>query len=180
VGSCPTRPTACDLRFPPGSSGSLAEFDVAVSSVPVATFDYLSSLGWVRAAENVCLIGPAATGKSHLLVGLGVAAVAAGHRTRYFTAAELVETLYRGLADNSVGRLIDTLLPNDLIICDELGSAPLDDNGAQLLFRFVAAGYDAAPSASAHTGRSSPGAGSCPNTAPPCPRSTGCCTTATS
>ena len=41
----------------------------------------------------------------------------AGHRVRYFTAAELVETLYRGLADNSVGRVIDTLLRNDLIIC---------------------------------------------------------------
>ena len=60
----------------------------------------------------------AGTGKSHLLVALGVAAVQAGHRVRYFTAAELVETLYRGLADNSVGRVIDTLLRNQLIIID--------------------------------------------------------------
>jgi len=121
---------------------TLEEFDVTASSVPPSTFDYLASLEWIRAAENVCLIGPAGTGKSHLLVGLGVAAVATGHRVRYFTAAELVETLYRGLADNSVGRVIDTLLRNDLIICDELGFAPLDDTGAQLLFRFVAAAYE--------------------------------------
>jgi DNA replication protein DnaC len=39
----------------------------------------------------------------------------AGHRVRYFTAAELVETLYRGRADNSVGRVIDTILKADLI-----------------------------------------------------------------
>ena len=84
----------------------------------------------------------AGTGKSHLLVALGVAAVNAGHRVRYFTAAELVETLYRGLADNSVGRIIATLLRNDLIIIDEAGFAPLDDTGAQLLFRFVAAAYE--------------------------------------
>ena len=121
---------------------TLDEFDVTASSVPAATFDYLVSLEWIRAAENVCLIGPAGTGKSHLLAGLGVAAVAAGHRVRYFSAADLVETLYRGFADNSVGRVIDTLLRNDLIICDELGFAPLDDTGAQLLFRFVAAGYE--------------------------------------
>jgi DNA replication protein DnaC len=121
---------------------TLEEFDVAASSIPPATFDYLASLEWVRAAENVCLIGPAGTGKSHMLVALGIAAVAAGHRVRYFTAAELVETLYRGLADNSVGRVIDALLRNDLIIVDELGFAPLDDNGAQLLFRFVAAAYE--------------------------------------
>ena len=121
---------------------TLEEFDVTASSIPPATFDYLSSLEWIRAAENLCLIGPAGTGKSHMLVALGIAAVEAGHRVRYFTAADLVETLYRGLADNSVGRVIDTLLRNDLVIVDELGFAPLDDTGAQLLFRFVAAAYE--------------------------------------
>jgi DNA replication protein DnaC len=88
------------------------------------------------------MVGPPGTGKSHLLVAVGVAAVQAGHRVRYFTAADLVETLYRGLADNSVGRVIENLLRNDLIICDEVGFAPLDDTGAQLLFRFVAAAYE--------------------------------------
>jgi DNA replication protein DnaC len=120
----------------------LEEFDVGSSSVPKATFDYLASLEWIRAAENCCLIGPAGTGKSHVLVALGVAAVQAGHRVRYFTAAELVETLYRALADNSVGRVIETLLRNELVLVDELGFAPLDDTGAQLLFRFVAAAYE--------------------------------------
>jgi len=113
-----------------------------VSSVPQATFAYLASLEWITAAENLCLVGPAGTGKSHLLVALGHAAVDAGHRVHYFTAAELVETLYRGLADNSVGRIIDTLLRNDLILIDEVGFAPLDDTGAQLLFRVVAAAYE--------------------------------------
>lgn len=121
---------------------TLAEFDVKASSVPAATFDYLGSLEWIRATENLCLIGPAGTGKSHILVALGHAAVEAGHRVRYFTAAELVETLYRGLADNSVGKVIDTLLRNDLVLIDELGFAPLDDTGAQLLFRFIAAAYE--------------------------------------
>jgi DNA replication protein DnaC len=118
------------------------EFKVQLSSVPQPTFDYLRSLEWIRAHENLCLVGPAGTGKSHLLVGLGHAAVAAGFRVRYFTAADLVETLYRGLADNSVGRVIDSLLRADLVICDELGFAPLDANGSQLLFRFVAAAYE--------------------------------------
>ena len=121
---------------------TLDEFDLAASSIPTATFDYLASLEWITAHENLCLVGPAGTGKSHLLVALGAAAVQAGHRVRYFTAAELVETLYRGLADNSVGKVIDTLLRNELIICDEMGFAPLDDIGVQLLFRFIAAAYE--------------------------------------
>lgn len=121
---------------------TLDEFQVQLSSVPQATFDYLASLEWVRAQENVCLIGPAGTGKSHLLVGLGHAAVAAGYRVRYFAAADLVETLYRGLADNSVSKVIDQLLRADFVVLDELGFAPLDLNGSQLLFRFVAAAYE--------------------------------------
>ena len=84
----------------------------------------------------------AGTGKSHTLIALGHAAVIAGHRVKYLTAADLVETLYRGLADNTVGKTIEALLRNDLILVDEVGFAPLDDTGAQLLFRFVAAAYE--------------------------------------
>ena len=65
-----------------------------------------------------------------------------GHKVRYFTAADLVDTLYRGLADNTVGKIIDTLLRADLVIVDEIGFAPLDDTGTQLLFRLVAAAYE--------------------------------------
>ena len=50
----------------------------------------------------------AGTGKSHTLIALGHAAVETGKKFRYFTAAELVENLYRGLADNSVGKVIQT------------------------------------------------------------------------
>lgn len=121
---------------------TLDEVDLTVSSINKATLDSLSSLEWITAHENLCLLGPAGTGKSPLLVALGLAAVQAGHRVRYCTAAERVETLYRGLADNSVGRVIDTLPRHELIICDEVGCAPLDDTGAQLLFRFVAAAYE--------------------------------------
>ncbi len=91
------------------------------------------------AAEPWITVG---TGKSHTLLALGHAAVQAGRKVRYFTAADLVETLYRGLADNSVGRQIETVLRNDLIICDEVGFAPLDSTGSQLLFRLVAAAYE--------------------------------------
>ncbi len=121
---------------------TLDEFNLSLSSVPQASFDYLASLEWIRAAENLCLVGPAGTGKSHLLLSLGHAAVAEGMRVRYFAAADLVEALYRGLADNSVAKIIDTLLRADLVIVDELGFAPLDLVGTQLLFRFVAAAYE--------------------------------------
>ena len=49
---------------------TLDEFNLSLSSVPQASFDYLASLEWIRAAENLCLVGPAGTGKSHCETGI--------------------------------------------------------------------------------------------------------------
>ena len=133
---------------------TLDEFYVEASSVARATFNYLVSLEWIAAKENLCLVGPAGTGKSHLLISLGHRAVEAGKRVRYFTATDLVETLYRALADNSVGRVIEQILKADLILVDEIGFAPMDDNGAQLFFRSSPRPTSADLSASARTGPS--------------------------
>jgi DNA replication protein DnaC len=121
---------------------TLEAFNVPDSSIPRPTFDYIASLEWVDAKENLLLIGPSGTGKSHALVGCGARAVERGMKVRYVVAADLIETLYRGLADNSVGKVISGLLRNELVLIDELGFAPLDDTGSQLLFRFVAAAYE--------------------------------------
>jgi len=121
---------------------TLEAFNVADSSIPRPTFEYIASLEWVRAKENLLLVGPSGTGKSHALVGCGARATERGMKVRYLVAADLIETLYRGLADNTVGKVISVLLRNELILIDELGFAPLDDTGSQLLFRFVAAAYE--------------------------------------
>lgn len=124
-------------RRPPQGPGDAGNGEVGVSSVAADVLPYLRlDLLALRGRRRV------GTGKSHSLIALGVAAIQAGHKVRYFTAAELVETLYRGLADNSVGRMIENLLRAELIIIDEVGFAPLDDTGAQLLFRLVAAAYE--------------------------------------
>lgn len=136
--NCRNRMTVA--RFPVVKT--LTEFDLTQSSIPAASHDYLVTLDWIGRADNLCLVGPAGTGKTHYLIALGHAAVEAGHKVRYFTAVELVEHLYRAVADNTVGRALETVCRNDLIIIDEIGFAPLDHTGCQLLFRLVAAAYE--------------------------------------
>jgi DNA replication protein DnaC len=127
-------------RFP--VTKTLDEFALTESSIARKSYDHLVGLEWIHQAENLCFIGPAGTGKTHMLIALGHHAVNAGKRVRYFTAVDLIEHCYRAIADNTVGKTIEALCRNDLIIIDELGFAPLDHTGAQLLFRVVAAAYE--------------------------------------
>jgi DNA replication protein DnaC len=120
---------------------TLESFDLSVSSLNRGTFDYLGSLEWLRQRRNVALVGPPGTGKSHIAIALARAAVEE-HRVRFFRADALVEQLYRGLADNTVGRLIDGILRADLVVIDELGFSTLDAVAANHLFRVVAAAYE--------------------------------------
>ena len=136
--NCRNRMTAA--RFP--IDKTLDGFNLAESSISQASHDYLVTLDWINRADNLCLVGPAGTGKSHYLIGLGRTAVTAGYRVRYFTAVELIEHLWRAVADNTVGRAIEAVCRNELIIIDEIGFAPLDHTGCQLLFRLIAAAYE--------------------------------------
>jgi DNA replication protein DnaC len=157
---------------------TLEEFDVAASSVKRATFDYLASLEWIRAKENLCLVGPAGTGKSHLLVALGHQAVEAGHRVRYFTATELVETLYRAWPTTRSGKVIAQILKADLILIDEIGFAPMDGPAPSSSSAWWPPPTNAGSSASARTGPSRTGGSSSPSTPPRSACSTGCSITA--
>ncbi len=127
-------------RFP--VTKTLAEYVLEASSAPRSTHDYLVTLEWIEAAENLCLIGPAGTGKSHYLIALGHTAIDHGYRVRYWTAIEIIEHLWKATADNTIGKTIEQICRNDLIIIDEIGFAPLDHTGCQLLFRLIAAAYE--------------------------------------
>ncbi len=74
----------------------LSDFDFdAQPSVDRKLIAELASLRFLDDATNMLLIGPPGVGKTMLAVGIGHAAVAAGYRTYYTTAADLVARCHR-------------------------------------------------------------------------------------
>jgi DNA replication protein DnaC len=118
----------------------LQDFDLGSSpSVKPETIAQLASCAFIDAGEPVVLLGDSGTGKTHLLIGLGVAACEAGKRVRYVTAAELVNELVEAEDERQVSRVVGRYGRLDLLCLDELGYLHLDSRGAELLFQVITA-----------------------------------------
>ncbi|OZG62567.1 AAA family ATPase, partial [Bifidobacterium lemurum] len=99
-------------------------------------------LEFVGKAEDLVLYGPVGTGKSHLAIALGRAACRAGIPVRFFTASSLVMRLRRAKADNRLDRELAAIAKARLIIIDELGYIPIDEEGSRLLFQVISDSYE--------------------------------------
>lgn len=117
----------------------LDDFDVAHagSGVTSATLTTLRSGAFLDAGNPVVFLGDSGTGKSHLLIGTGMAAAEAGKRVRYATCAALVNELVEAADDKQLSRVVARYGRLDLLCLDELGYVHLDPRGAELLFQVI-------------------------------------------
>ena len=82
---------------------------------------------WIASGEPVVLLGDSGTGKSHLLIGLGIAACQRGLRVRYTTAAALVNELAEAADERTLSRLQAPATHAGSLLClDEFGYVHLD------------------------------------------------------
>lgn len=122
---------------------TLAEFDFAARPsvnkplvLDLARGDYLGR------RENVLLVGPSGTGKTHLATGLAMAACAQGKRVRFWRVTELVTTLREADDGRQLLRLRGQLAKLDLLVLDEFGYVPASKAGAELLFDVIGTAYE--------------------------------------
>jgi DNA replication protein DnaC len=125
-----------EARFP--RLKRLSEFNLdAVASIAPAQLAALASGAWIEAGEPLVLLGDSGTGKSHLLIGLGVAACEQGRRVRYVTTAALVNELAEAADERVLSRVVGRYARLDLLLLDELGYVKIDTRGAELLFQII-------------------------------------------
>ena len=92
--------------------------------------------------ENIIALGPSGTGKTHIALGLGLAACQKGLKVRFITAAALVHELIEASDEKRLLRLQKQLTSQNLLIIDELGFVPLSKTGAELLFEVISQCYE--------------------------------------
>jgi DNA replication protein DnaC len=120
-------------RFP--AAKLLDEFDFSARpSVNKPLMLELLQGEYLDRRENILLVGPSGTGKSHLATALGMAACAQGRKVRFFRVTELITLLLEAKEERVLLRLRQQLGKLDLLILDELGYVPASKAGAELLF----------------------------------------------
>ncbi len=94
----------------------------------------LTSLECISAGQNVILAGNPGTGKTHLAIGLGIAACLADYTVLFTTVPTLITHLQESRSAQTLHACRTKFERYDLVICDEFGYISFDKAGAELLF----------------------------------------------
>lgn len=128
-------------RFP--AVKSLDSFDfAAIPSLNKMLVLELARCAYIERRENVIALGNSGTGKTHVALGLGLAACQKGLPVGFTTASALVHELLEANTERRLLRLQKQLSGYKLLIIDELGYVPLSTTGAELLFEVFSRRYE--------------------------------------
>lgn len=102
----------------------------------------LSSLRFVENVENVLFLGSSGVGKTHLAIALGIKAAKSRYSTYFISCNDLMMKLNRAQMENRLDAQLRHYLKYKVLIIDEIGYLPFNNQGANLFFQLITKRYE--------------------------------------
>lgn len=102
----------------------------------------LETLRFMENNENIIFMGTSGVGKTHLAVGIGMAAARKRISTYYITFNDLINQLLKANSENRADIKIKYFCKYKLLIIDEIGYLPITKEGAYLFFQLINKRYE--------------------------------------
>jgi len=102
----------------------------------------LNSLGFVENKENVLLLGTSGVGKTHLATAIGISCTKARYQTYFITFENLITQLKKAHQENRLENRLKFYAKYKVLIIDEIGYMPIDQDTANIFFQLIAKRYE--------------------------------------
>ena len=136
-----TRMRISGAHFPAAKTLEDFTFD-HLPTAPRDVIAHLATTTFVARRENIVLLGPPGTGKTHLAIALGIKAAEASFPVAFDSATAWIARLGDAHAHGSLERELRRLKRYRLLIIDEVGYLPFDSAAAALFFQLIASRYE--------------------------------------
>jgi len=131
-----------DAKLPPNAASIEEVSCEAARGLDKAVVRALSTCSWVRAKQNVIVVGATGTGKTFLGTALAQAACRAGFRALSTRAPRLLHELTIARGDGSYTTVLQRVARADVLVLDDFLIAPLKDQERRDLLEVLEDRYD--------------------------------------
>lgn len=114
-------------------------FQPSINKEQILDFKYLR---FIENKENIIFVGSPGVGKTHLATSIGIETASNRKLTYFIHCNDLILQLKRAHLENRLEQKLKFFTKYKLLIIDELGFIPLDDEASKLLFQLISRRYE--------------------------------------
>lgn len=122
---------------------TMESFDFTFNpKIPAAIIRELANCKFVEECQNIFLLGPSGTGKSHVAEALGHEACRKGIDVLFYRCHRLFEWIYSGHSDGSYAKKMEQVIKVPLLILDDFGLQSMSEPQQEDLYEVICQRYE--------------------------------------